>query len=79
MHIVHRSDVVKTISHIATLVSKVKIAITNFLVSHMCEIRFYDVISQNPQLRRSQNSKAQPNDYVLKPYFLLSNLLDAVM
>ena len=59
------------------------IAITNFLVSHMCKIRFNDVIGQSTPHMYSYAKILKyglptwPNEYVLDPYFSIS--LDSVM
>ena len=53
------------------------IAITNFLVSNTCEIRFHDVISQSTVHMYyyakivKHGRPTWPNEYVLNPYFLI--------
>ena len=41
------------------------VAITNFLLSYMCEIRFHDIIGQSTVHGRP----TLPNEHVLHPYF----------
>ena len=60
-------------------------AITNFLISNTCEIRFLDVIGQStvPMYSNAKILKhgrpTWPNEYVLDPYFFQFNSIDSVM
>ena len=45
------------------------IAITNFLVLHMCEIRFHDVIIQST-MKSKYGWPTWPNEYALEPYLI---------
>ena len=60
------------------------IAITNYFVSHTCDIRFNDVIDRTVRMLTSirhptQNSNTWQNEYVLDSYFFYFDLLGSVM